>query len=212
MFCENCGKKIPDGTQFCPYCGTPLKTTGVQKNQSEKTVESPMTLNAGKNVADQKKVITAVVTVVAIILLIAIPIRIHNNDLSGKFKSTAQKMQNDWPGSTAQYYDYSDSKPIPTQWPEMDYKDEVKNLQGYFVKGKYSAYFLLVRFDESSDCDAVMESYADENDYDKTSTGYRTDYGGDIERVDRKGNYILVSDYSEVASGLSEKFISKVGF
>lgn len=23
MFCRNCGNSLPDGTQFCPSCGTP---------------------------------------------------------------------------------------------------------------------------------------------------------------------------------------------
>ena len=25
MFCPNCGKEIPDGSKFCPYCGESLK-------------------------------------------------------------------------------------------------------------------------------------------------------------------------------------------
>ena len=24
MFCEKCGKEIPDSTKFCPYCGSPV--------------------------------------------------------------------------------------------------------------------------------------------------------------------------------------------
>ena len=24
MFCEKCGKEIPDSTKFCPYCGAPV--------------------------------------------------------------------------------------------------------------------------------------------------------------------------------------------
>ena len=24
MFCEQCGKKLPDGARFCPNCGTPV--------------------------------------------------------------------------------------------------------------------------------------------------------------------------------------------
>ena len=24
MFCTNCGKPVPDGSRFCPYCGTPV--------------------------------------------------------------------------------------------------------------------------------------------------------------------------------------------
>lgn len=25
MICLNCGKEIPDGSKFCPYCGVPIK-------------------------------------------------------------------------------------------------------------------------------------------------------------------------------------------
>ncbi len=24
MYCRNCGNKLEEGTQFCPYCGTPV--------------------------------------------------------------------------------------------------------------------------------------------------------------------------------------------
>lgn len=24
MFCMNCGKPLPDGSKFCPHCGTPV--------------------------------------------------------------------------------------------------------------------------------------------------------------------------------------------
>ena len=26
MFCTKCGKQIPEGTRFCPACGTPAET------------------------------------------------------------------------------------------------------------------------------------------------------------------------------------------
>ena len=31
MFCEKCGKEIPDSTKFCPYCGAPTEITSSGK-------------------------------------------------------------------------------------------------------------------------------------------------------------------------------------
>ena len=32
MFCPNCGKQIPDGSKFCPYCGAKMETVeGIPK-------------------------------------------------------------------------------------------------------------------------------------------------------------------------------------
>ena len=33
MYCPNCGREIPDGSKFCPYCGAKLSLTG----ESEET-------------------------------------------------------------------------------------------------------------------------------------------------------------------------------
>ncbi len=33
MFCSNCGKSLMDGTRFCQYCGTPVRTSGAQNRQ-----------------------------------------------------------------------------------------------------------------------------------------------------------------------------------
>ena len=30
MFCSNCGAKVPDGTKFCPNCGTQLSAARAQ--------------------------------------------------------------------------------------------------------------------------------------------------------------------------------------
>ena len=34
MFCSNCGKEIPDGSEFCPYCGTNLNEE-IKKEKTE---------------------------------------------------------------------------------------------------------------------------------------------------------------------------------
>ena len=35
-FCVNCGKKVPEGVSFCPYCGTNLKEILSQCEQAQK--------------------------------------------------------------------------------------------------------------------------------------------------------------------------------
>lgn len=215
MYCGNCGKKIPDDSRFCPECGAPVKTPVAQKNQeshTEKILKPAEKLMKGHKVVGKKKTIMAIVAVAVIVLLIAIPVGIHNSDLSRKFENTAQSMENSWPRSTTKYYDNSNPNPIPTEWPEMDYEKDVKTKQRYTVKGSYDARFLLVHFNKSSECDAVLGSYGDDPDYEVTADGYRTDYADQIRRIDRKGNYIFLSQYSEASSGLAEEFISEVGF
>ena len=46
MYCPNCGKEIPDGSKFCPYCGTKIISSNSskeidinEKEQKEKVYE-----------------------------------------------------------------------------------------------------------------------------------------------------------------------------
>ena len=40
MFCPNCGRQIPDGSKFCPYCGASLEGSGVTvpKSKSSRSI------------------------------------------------------------------------------------------------------------------------------------------------------------------------------
>jgi hypothetical protein len=40
MICPNCGKQIPDGYKFCPYCGVNLEGIGVNvpKSKSSRSI------------------------------------------------------------------------------------------------------------------------------------------------------------------------------
>ncbi|MGC8979736.1 DUF2116 family Zn-ribbon domain-containing protein [Caldisericum sp.] len=33
MFCPNCGRQIPDGSKFCPYCGEKLITESIPEKR-----------------------------------------------------------------------------------------------------------------------------------------------------------------------------------
>src|SRR5579863_6411282 len=43
MFCTNCGKQVPDGSQFCTSCGAPIKQSMIlQSNSSVVQVKKKM--------------------------------------------------------------------------------------------------------------------------------------------------------------------------
>lgn len=42
-FCVNCGKKVPEGVSFCPYCGTNLKEILGQTEQARQEQKAPPT-------------------------------------------------------------------------------------------------------------------------------------------------------------------------
>ena len=54
MFCEQCGKKLPDGARFCPSCGTPApqdENIEIQNGGTEEHVE-----NVEEPIVEDKKV------------------------------------------------------------------------------------------------------------------------------------------------------------
>jgi TM2 domain-containing membrane protein YozV len=56
MFCPNCGKQIPDGSKFCPYCGVKLALEG----ESEETqVQGVLSEEERKKKAYEEELIRA---------------------------------------------------------------------------------------------------------------------------------------------------------
>ncbi len=47
MFCSNCGKNLMDGTKFCQYCGTPVRSAGGRSEQA--TVARPQGVESALN-------------------------------------------------------------------------------------------------------------------------------------------------------------------
>ena len=43
MFCSNCGKQIPDGSKFCPYCGAPVMKI-VSETSLKQAKEKPISI------------------------------------------------------------------------------------------------------------------------------------------------------------------------
>lgn len=63
MFCNNCGKELPDGSEFCPYCMKKFKETPVSKPIEERKSNSKAVIIA----------LAAVVVVLVVVLAIVIP-------------------------------------------------------------------------------------------------------------------------------------------
>ena len=53
MFCTNCGRKIPDGVKFCPYCGHPV-TTPSPKDRYQDVEESKKGISERKKQPDEE--------------------------------------------------------------------------------------------------------------------------------------------------------------
>ena len=69
MFCPNCGKQIPDGSKFCPYCGAKIEIVEVTKPDSKKySVQG----NAGSRVVKKEKrnknLVIIIIPIVAVFL------------------------------------------------------------------------------------------------------------------------------------------------
>lgn len=47
MFCNNCGKEIPEGSEFCPYCGKNLikQQSNIQTEMYNKKIEDDKSAN-----------------------------------------------------------------------------------------------------------------------------------------------------------------------
>jgi rRNA maturation endonuclease Nob1 len=54
MFCQNCGKEIPDGSKFCPECGASISTPKEEVKEESKVEEKP-TLKEPKPVNEKRK-------------------------------------------------------------------------------------------------------------------------------------------------------------
>ncbi len=76
MFCGNCGKKIEEEDQYCPYCGAKSVMADLsQTDASEETVDNEEKVKKEKN---KKGIIISIVTVFAVIAAVLIGIGIYN--------------------------------------------------------------------------------------------------------------------------------------
>lgn len=78
MYCQYCGKSIPDDSSFCPYCGMSFSAdTNEQTNQSPK----------------RRLVIIILILVIAILALVIGIIFIKGNNKTSETESDANSLQ-----------------------------------------------------------------------------------------------------------------------
>lgn len=53
MFCEKCGKEIPDGSVFCEFCGTPVEAVSAAGSVVPAESDNEMNTTSGEASADQ---------------------------------------------------------------------------------------------------------------------------------------------------------------
>ncbi len=68
MFCQGCGKEIPDDTMFCPACGRPTSSKNVQPKQPSRPTGTPLNLLNNKRLL----IIGGAVIVLLIIIILVI--------------------------------------------------------------------------------------------------------------------------------------------
>lgn len=54
MFCTSCGKKLPDDTDFCIYCGSPVSNKGIIKKKNNYVTEVESTKNKYGSQSEKK--------------------------------------------------------------------------------------------------------------------------------------------------------------
>ncbi len=73
MICPNCGTSLPDGTGFCPECGSPVNPSGASYTGDEPEPLTGSARNAQhENAESNTKIGIAVTVVVAALVVIAI--------------------------------------------------------------------------------------------------------------------------------------------
>ena len=55
MYCKNCGKEIPDGSKFCPECGTDQTVSEPKQEESSKVVMKPIISDTKENTSENKE-------------------------------------------------------------------------------------------------------------------------------------------------------------
>lgn len=77
MFCEKCGKQLPDGSAFCDGCGAPVAASAPAGNEAESgaggtAVQAPVAPRQPLNKKALIGIVAAVAVVIVVILLIAL--------------------------------------------------------------------------------------------------------------------------------------------
>lgn len=93
VFCSKCGRELPDGSKFCPQCGSPLMPSMENRIQATEAASSPRISNASVVGAKKSRkpliiggiAIVAVAAVVGVIFLVMSVFGNGNELVNGKY-------------------------------------------------------------------------------------------------------------------------------
>lgn len=81
MFCQNCGREVPDGTKFCPYCGAKIDQAELVHKNKEMFRSSSAVFNIFMQI------------MAGLLVLISIVILIGTFVLTGRIRSSVSTSQ-----------------------------------------------------------------------------------------------------------------------
>ena len=82
MFCEKCGKEIPDGVKFCRYCGNNTEENG-SENESGGDSTSDHGIDKGEHKVKKHKELLIIVIAIAVLALVAALIYLGSRYMMG---------------------------------------------------------------------------------------------------------------------------------
>lgn len=85
MFCKNCGKELPDESNFCPYCMTKF----VEENKTE-----PIEVNKKKSKALPVAIVALVCVVAIIVGVVVVPKMKNSNEDGGSLNNNGVNVNN----------------------------------------------------------------------------------------------------------------------
>ena len=229
MYCENCGKRIPDESQFCPECGAPVVNNRPPQERAfrQPPQKSLRPVNHPKKKGN--KGIIAVIAAVAAVAVLVVTIIVNPlgiGDISKKFQKTSTAMTNDWNGAIGVYGNANSStlrsifasSDLDDSWDSSDWtKYHVSSVDYNLVASDDVTYgvFVLFKCQDSAGCNSLVnDCISDSGDFDlkNTGKGWTDREDGYIVQLLPKKNYAMICIYSDKLASQSEKFIDKVGF
>lgn len=231
MYCGNCGKKIPDGSAFCPACGAPVAIRQPQarpvSQSSQNQVNQVNPVTRSKK-AGKKRVIAVIAAVAAVaVLVVAFVVNpLGIGDMSKKFQETSAEMTNDWNGAIGVYGSANrdtvkslfETSDLDDSWNTSDWKKYQLTNVDYYVastdKDQY-AMFMLLKCRDSSSSNLMLNdllSDTDDFEFEKTGKGWSYREDGYTFQIFTKNNYLMFCAFNDKVSFQAQKFINKVGF
>lgn len=199
MFCNKCGKALPEQSQFCPYCGTTQdaavpKAEPVEAAPQYQTAGQASHVNACPAVEEKPKkkkskkkliiIIAAIVTVLALVAGLLVWFRmggkqtIYVRTVSRVYNAAGQVVQLDT-------YEYNDRGMMLSFQRDLGQAEEVWNDEYWVyepvagpIDGTVDSY-LTFQYNEQGDVTYVKDSYSF-----STSSGYEYEYDYEWEYED----------------------------